>query len=143
MPGTAPPAPLTIEVLAQPLSVCRLAADAVVPEWATRPGPFCSITRTVDELSIICATDHLPPAPSLPALGPAAREDGWRALELVGPFAFAEVGVLLRVAAPLAAAGISILPVATFETDYVLVPETRLASAIAELRAAGHSVVSA
>jgi hypothetical protein len=58
----------------------------------------------------------------------------------VGPFAFTEVGVLLQVAAPLAAAGISILAMATFDTDYVLVQETRLAGAVAELRSAGHTV---
>jgi len=136
---------LTVEVLAEPLSVCRLAADAGVPEWAMRVGPFCSVTRTTDELSVICATAHVPLAGSPAALDSAmtAREDGWRALKLVGPFAFTEVGVLLRVAAPLAAAGISILPVATFETDYVLVPKTRLATALAELRLAGRTVVRA
>jgi hypothetical protein len=145
MRSAAALAPLTVELLPEPLSVCRLAADAVLPEWAVGAGPFCSITRTVDELSVICATSRVPSDPS-EAVHPAAltaREDGWRALKLVGPFAFTEVGVLLRVAAPLAAAGISILPVATFETDYVLVPEARLTTALAELRAAGHSVVHA
>jgi uncharacterized protein YggL (DUF469 family) len=135
-------ASLTVQLLPEPLSVCRLAADAVLPEWALRAGSFCGITRTPDELSIICATANVPSDASPAVHSPlTAREDGWRALKLVGPFALTEVGVLLRVAAPLAAAGISILPVATYETDYVLVRETRLTSAVAELRAAGHVVV--
>jgi uncharacterized protein YndB with AHSA1/START domain len=131
---------LTVEVMREALSVCRLPADASLPEWATRAGAFSSITRTADELSVICASNHVPAA----AEGEiTARDDGWRALRLVGPFAFTEVGVLLRVAAPLAAAGISILPVATFETDYVLVREARLGAAVAALEGAGHSVVHA
>ena len=130
-------ASLTIQVLAEPMSVCRFAADADVPAWTLRSGSLSSVTRTTDELSVICATAHLPPAP-VPAM--TAREDGWRALEVVGPFAFTEVGILLRIAAPLAAAGISILAQATFETDYVLVQEARLASAIDALRRAGHIV---
>jgi hypothetical protein len=124
-----------IEVLPDPLSVCRLASDASLPEWAMRAGGFFSVTRTADELSIICATAHVPPATAS-----VARDDGWRALKLIGPFAFTEVGILLGLAAPLAAAGISILPIATFETDYVLVPEVRLASALSELRLVGHTV---
>jgi hypothetical protein len=109
---------LSVEVLPEPLSICRLPAGAALPEWAVSAEPFCSVTRTTDELSIICATARLPwdVSPAAPAPAPAltAREDGWRALKLIGPFAFTEVGVLLRVAAPLAAAGVSMLPVATF-----------------------------
>ncbi len=142
MHTVAAPAPLKLEALAEPLSVCRLPADAVVPEGvlgAIAPGGFCSVTRTADELSIICPTSRVP----ADAGAAMAREDGWRALKLVGPFAFSEVGVLLRVAAPLAAASISILPVATFDTDYVLVPESAFTRALAELEKAGHTVTHA
>jgi hypothetical protein len=129
--------PLTLDVLAEPLSVLRFAADAEVPGWALRSGSFGNVTRTARELSVVCATARIPSA-SLPA--DTVREDGWRALEVIGPFAFTEVGVLLQVAAPLAAAGISILAIATFDTDYVLVQEARLPRAVAELRSAGHTV---
>jgi hypothetical protein len=129
--------PLTLDVLAEPLSVLRFAPDAGVPEWALRTGSFGSVTRTADELSIVCATARVP-STQLPA--GTTREDGWRALKVVGPFAFTEVGILLQVAAPLAAAGISVLAMATFDTDYVLVQGTQLASAVTELRRAGHTV---
>ena len=126
---------LAIELLGESLSVCRLAADAPLPRWVPGASSFCSVTRTADELSLICATATLQPHQPF-----AAREDGWRALRLVGPFALSEVGILLKVAVPLAAAGVSILALATYDTDYVLVRETQLARAVAELRAAGHSV---
>ena len=128
---------LTLDVLAEPLSVLRFAADADVPAWALRSGSFGTVTRTAHELSVVCATARVSPG-SLPT--DAAREDGWRALEVAGTFAFTEVGVLLQVAAPLAAVGISILAIATFDTDYVLVQETRLTRAVAALRRAGHTV---
>jgi hypothetical protein len=143
MNAATTPAPLTLAVLAEPLSVCRLGADAELPDWATRAGSFCSITRTADELSVICATALIPgPHAAGEESAIVAREDGWRAIKLVGPFALTEVGVLLRIAAPLAVAGISILAVGTFDTDYVLVKATSLATAVAQLRTSGHRVTS-
>ena len=135
MPAPTRGSPLTLEILSASLSVCRFAPDAAVPEWALGAGTFGNVTRTSDELSIVCATARVSAAPAT-----SSREDGWRALKVIGPFAFSEVGVLVQVAVPLAAAGISILAMATFDTDYVLVQETRLADAVAELRRAGHVV---
>ena len=45
-------AAVTLDLLAGTFAICRLPPDAAVPEWATVPGPFLSISRTVDELSI-------------------------------------------------------------------------------------------
>jgi len=141
MHAAGTPSPLTLEALAEPLSICRLAADAVWPDWATRAGSFCSITLTADELSVICPTALIPESRAGgESSAIVAREDGWRAIKLVGPFALTEVGVLLRIAAPLAVAGISILAVGTFDTDYILVKAVRLSAALAELQDAGHVV---
>ena len=129
---------LTIAVLPELLSVCRLGADAPVPDWALNARPFCSITRTADELSLICPTSCVPIQPDDEQQ--MARNDGWRALKLLGPIAFTEVGVLLKVASPMRDAGISILPVATFDTDYVLVPGRELQRACDALRNAGHRI---
>jgi hypothetical protein len=125
------PSSLIIDVLAGPLSICRLAAGAPIPAWATA-APFFTVTRTADELSIICATDRVPDE--------VTASGGWRALKLVGPFDLTEVGILLRVAAPPAAARVSMLPVATYDTDYVLVRAPQLAAAVAALRGDGHEL---
>jgi len=45
--------------LTGPYAIVRLAPDAAIPDWATR-GEFTSITRTADELSIVCPADNLP-----------------------------------------------------------------------------------
>ncbi|ROH93812.1 ACT domain-containing protein [Stagnimonas aquatica] len=71
-----------------------------------------------------------------------ARDQGlvWRALEIAGPFAFSETGVLAALAEPLAAAGVSIFAVNSYETDFVLVPEVDLERAREAIARAGHQL---
>ena len=125
------PSSLIIDLLAESFSICRLAAGAPIPAWATAAA-FFTVTRTADELSIICATDRVP--------DDVTASGGWRALKLVSPFDLAEVGILLHIVAPLAAAGVSMLPVATYDTDYVLVRAPQLAAAVMALRRDGHEL---
>lgn len=120
-----------IVVQPEPLSICRLAADAPIPAWATQRA-FFSVTRTADELSVVCASLQVPAG--------VTAHDGWRALKLAGPFELLLVGILLGVAAPLAAAGVTVFPIATHDTDYLLVRHDQLGAAIGALRAAGHEV---
>lgn len=123
--------PLRIELLADRLAICRLAADAAPPEeWDE--GGFVSLTRTADELSLVCRESLV--------TRELRAEAGWRLLKLIGPFDFDAVGVLAPIAGVLAAAGISMLPIATFDTDYLLIKQERLAAALALLRAQGHRV---
>ncbi len=103
-----------------------------VPDWAISGGFFC-VTRTDDELSVVCPEEVVPED--------VRSEGGWRALKLEGPFEFSEVGVLDSVAAPLAEAGVGIFAVSTFDTDYVLVKKEYLQSAVAALRGRGHEVL--
>jgi hypothetical protein len=120
---------VTLSILRERLAVCRLAPDAALPAWATGDG-FWSVTRTADELSVICDEGRIP--------ADVQCEKGWRAIKLHGPFGFDEVGVLLPIVATLARAEIGILPLATFDTDYVLVKADRLPLARKRLEAAGY-----
>ncbi len=122
---------MKLELLAARLAVCRLPADAEPPDWATA-GAFWSMTRTTDELSIVAEEGAAPPE--------VEQEGGWRALKVAGPLDFALVGVLADLAAPLAAAGVSIFVMSTFDTDYVLVKQESVARAAEALEAAGHSI---
>jgi hypothetical protein len=114
-------------------AIVRLAPDAPVPDWATR-GDFTSITRTTDELSIVCPTDNLPPE--------VRSSHCWICLKLEGPFPFSLTGVLLSFIEPLSKNGVPIFAISTFDTDYVLVQEDRSATAIELLKRAGHEMVS-
>jgi uncharacterized protein len=117
---------LELDVLPGVFAVCRLDPAAELP------ARFWSATRTADELSIICLEDAIP--------GDAVVERGWRGLRVVGPLDFALTGVAAALMAPLAAAGVSVLPVATFDTDYLFVREASLSQAVDALTAAGHTV---
>ena len=121
-------APLRIVVLPGAYTICRFEPGVPVPAWVG--GPFTSITRTSSELSIVCRADRVP--------AEVPGEDGWRCLQLDDTFDLSQVGVLHSVTQPLAAAGISMFTIATFETDYTLV--RRLDAAVRALRAAGHEV---
>jgi hypothetical protein len=117
-----------VKVLDGRLSVCRLPASDRVPSWALELHEgFVSITRTPDELSIVCPEEAVPPDTTV--------EEGFRALVVPGPIPFSETGVLASLAAPLAAAGISIFALSTYDTDYVLVREADLEAALAALGA--------
>lgn len=91
------------------------------------------MTRTADELSIISAEGAVPAG--------VKCEPGWRVFQVEGPFEFSAVGVLLAVLRPLNDAGISILAVSTFDTDYVIVKEAAVAPAVCALTATGHRVI--
>jgi hypothetical protein len=120
-----------LNILPQRLVICRLDASEPLPGWAQN-GSFFSITRTADELSIVCE-EGLNPSDIL-------YESGWRALMLEGPFDFDQIGVLKSVLDALAGAKISIFAISTFETDYVLVRAADLEKAVTALRSAGHRV---
>lgn len=117
-------------VVAGTWAVARLGPTEPVPDWAAAGSGFISTTRTADELSIT-APDHQVPD------GVRAERD-WALIKLHGPFGFDEVGVLAGVAGPLAAAGISLFAVSTFDTDYLLVKANRLADACRTLGRAGY-----
>jgi hypothetical protein len=123
---------LSLVLLPDPFAVCRLPADAPFPAWAK--GEFVSITRTADELSVVCREDAVPEG--------VRREAGWRCLRVDGTLDLALVGVLAALAVPLAEAGVSVFAVSTFDTDYLLLKEANLAKGIEALRAAGHHVRS-
>ncbi len=102
-----------------------------MPDWATA-GEFCSIVRTVDELSIVCAEEAVP-------LGVTCQR-GWRGLKVAGPLDFALTGVLASLAVPLAEASVSIFAISTYDTDILLVRGEQIETAIEALRRAGHVV---
>ena len=120
-----------LTVLPGSFAIVHLAAGAPFPRWAVQ-GNFFSVTRTNDEVSVVCAADQVPKD--------VKAEAGWRVLKVQGPFALSEIGVLAALAAPLAEAKVSLFAISTFDTDYLLVSEKQLLAAIAALRGAGHRI---
>ncbi len=117
-------------MLDEELAICRLPSGEPLPAWMA--GPFISVTRTINELSVVCA------AVSVPALVTADRE--WRGLRVEGPLSFSLVGILSSLSAVLAAAEISVFVISTYDTDYVLVKDADLPRAVVALEAEGHEI---
>jgi uncharacterized protein len=113
-------------------AIVRLAADAPVPEWATK-GDFTSVTRTADELSIVCPAENLPASVNSP--------QRWICLKLDGPFPFSQTGVLLSFIEPLSDNGVPIFAISTYDTDYVLVQEEYAGVTLQALDNAGHELI--
>lgn len=116
-------------------AVCLLPPTTPIPPW-TNKGDFCSITRTSDELSIICAEAALPVI--VPEEMQVARD--WALLRVEGPFAFDVVGVMAALTTALSTAGVVILAMATYQTDYLLVKAEQMEAAVTALSKAGHRV---
>jgi hypothetical protein len=123
-------ADMKLSVLAGSIAVARLSPDQEIPPWVWRNRAFLSLTYTTDELSIVC------PGSSVPA--DVRSEKDWVAIKVQGPLDFSLTGVLASLTAPLAAHGIPIFAISTFDTDYLLVKEQYLSRAREVLEQAGH-----
>ena len=117
---------------APPRAAGVFAVGRLRPGRAHAAAVLVSVTRTDDELFVICPADDEP--------GGRRIQPGWRGLQVAGPLDFALTGVAAALTAPLASAEVSVLPVATFDTDYLFVRADSLDAAVGASRAAGHTV---
>jgi uncharacterized protein len=124
---------LRLRQLPATYAITRLAADAAIPDWADGPG-FASITRTTDELSIICRDERMP--------GGLNSDGPWTCFQLLGPFDLSESGIAIRLLRPVSEAGIGFLFVTTFDTDYLLVRTPAAPAAISALVSNGIAIAT-
>jgi uncharacterized protein len=111
----------TLSILPEKLGICHFDKKSPIPGWAEDVS-FCSVTRTKDELSVVCPQDKIP--------GGVLAEKNWRAFKLEGADDIHSVGVISALAQPLAGAGISIFNISTYQTNYILVEEKNLTKAV-------------
>lgn len=123
---------LKLFLLPQKYAVCRLDPDGHIPHWALLGDDFISLTRTREELSVVCLQENVPQN--------AKAERGWHCVKVEGPFDFSVAGVHASLAIPLAEANISILAIATYETDHFLIQETDLERTLQVLEQSGHCI---
>jgi hypothetical protein len=118
-------------VLGQTFAICRLGSETALPGWAAAD-EFFSLTRTPEELSLVCRQDAVPDG--------VRHEPGWRCLRVAGTIDLGTVGVLASLTGPLARAGVSVFALSTFDTDYLLLKNEDLARACETLHRAGHEI---
>lgn len=120
---------LSLSLLPGTFAICQLEPHAEIPPWALA-GQFVSITRTADELSLVCQQERVP--------SKIRRDMGYRCLKVKGPLDLAMTGILASLATPLTEAGISVFAVSTFDTDYLLIKEAEVERAMEVLFTQGH-----
>ena len=124
---------MNLFILPHSFSICRFAPESDAWEnLHVNNSSFISITRTNDELSVVCLTEIAP-------TNCEKRNDGWRCIGIEDPVDFSMTGVLSKLIGPLTDAKISVFAVATFDTDYILVKDTSLNRAVEVLTNAGYT----
>jgi hypothetical protein len=124
----------TLHRYPEKMVVARLAPGADVPEWA-ESASILSITATAAETSIVCAGRSVPR--KVPRHGP------YTAFAVAGTLEPTLVGVLAALLQPLAEAGIPVMTISTYDTDWVLVPIDRADDAAEAWRRRGNEDVVA
>lgn len=112
---------LTMKLLKEKFGVCKLDKDELIPEWIQN-SKFYSVTKTEDELSIVCSQDSIPKE--------VKCEKDWRILKVEGPLDFSLIGILSSITTILAEKKISIFAISTYDTDYILVKNEEVDNAV-------------
>ena len=124
------PEELSIHRMSKSAELAQVLADRALADINARQTLFASL-HSQDELSIVCAATL--------SVNSESTSGPWRAIHVIGPLDFALTGVLSGLAAPLAAAQISIFAISSFDTDYLLVKAETLEVAISTLERAAYS----
>ena len=122
---------LSLQVLAGQYTIHRFSPESGLP-MAALESAFLSITKTVDELSIVCDAEI--------SLESEHSESDWSCIKVLGPLDFALTGILAKLFRVLAEAQISIFAISTYDTDYLLVQSEKLAETIEVLEKKGYMI---
>lgn len=125
---------MNLTILDTTFSVIKLPKTEEIPSWASK-GELFSITRTIEELSIVCASSNVPDN----ILKDVEHE--WKCIKVEGILDFGLTGILSSLANPLADNNISIFAISTFNTDYLLVKLHSIEKAKSVLENAGHTFI--
>ncbi len=120
---------LTLAILDGEYAIHRLSPEQGIPSSLLK-GDFFSITKTDEELSIVCDA-RLP-------IASEKSEPGWACIKVLGPLDFALTGILAKISSVLAAAEISVFALSTYDTDYILVKSNTLLATKNALQKAGY-----
>ena len=111
---------LTLSVLPNSFAICQFTSRTQIPSWVFKSS-FFSVSKTPDELSIVCDQSLVPPE--------VKKVDNWRAFKVEGPLDFSLTGIISSLAKPLAENKIPIFVISTYDTDYLLVESKYFISA--------------
>ncbi|SET32352.1 ACT domain-containing protein [Thalassotalea agarivorans] len=123
---------LTLKRLEDTFAIHSLAVNSHIPEHVF-DAPIYFIAKTYEEVSIVLPQE-------IEIISDDVERD-WQALEVVGPLDFSLTGILARISSVLADVKISIFAISTFDTDYILVKQNNMQSAINALKANQYDII--
>ena len=120
---------MELQKIACDFSVCKI--DSIEQVDFTRE--FVFLSKTSDEISLVCETDYVPPDATV-------SEPGWKALKISGVLDFSMIGVIAKISNILAEVEISIFVISTYNTDYILLKAENFDKAIEILGRNGYVI---
>jgi uncharacterized protein len=124
---------MRLKILDSTFSVVKFPPAETIPLWALNCDVF-SITRTDEELSVVCPSECLPTNDEFKEV-----ENDWNCIKVEGILDFGLTGILASLANPLAENKISIFAISTFNTDYLLIKSHSIEKAKVVLENEGHT----
>ena len=124
---------MKLKILDSTFSVMKFAPAETIPLWALHCDVF-SITRTDEELSVVCPSECLPINEQIKEI-----ENDWKCIKVEGVLDFNLTGILSSLANTLAENKISIFAISTFNTDYLLIKSHSIKKAKVVLENEGHT----
>ena len=123
---------MKLKLLENKYSICRMNDTGMLPLWALS-GNVLMFAKIEGEMSVICEEKYVPDG--------TVNESGYRIIKIDEKLEFSLIGILADLAAVLKEAEISLLAESTFDTDYILIKDDKVAKAVKFLRRAGYEFV--
>lgn len=120
---------MEIKKLPHDFSVCKIEDTTEV----NFNNEFCFLSKTDEEISLVCITQYLP-------TNVIERDDGWKAFRIQGVLDFSLIGILSKISSLLADNKIGIFAISTYNTDYILTKKENYLQALDVLAEAGYQV---
>lgn len=120
---------MELKVIDREFTICKL-RDVSAVQFGSE---FCFLSKTDEELSLVCETADVP-------TNTMQRDDGWKAFRIQGVLDFSLVGILAAISSLLAEQNIGLFAVSTFNTDYIFTKKENFAKAIRVLAEAGYGM---
>lgn len=107
------PAQIKMSIMPDEYAIHRFGPDVNIPMDLLRGEQDYHISKTEDELSIVCRASLLMPSDKTSKL--------YTGIKVLGPLDFSLVGIISRIADILKKRDIPIFVISTFDTDYILI----------------------
>lgn len=120
---------MKLKIINQDFSICKV-EDLSQIDYSDK---FCFVSKTDEELSLVCNTNLVPK-------NAIECDNGWKAFRIQGVLEFSLIGILSRISTLLAENKIGIFAVSTYNTDYILTKEENFDKSIKILERNGYVI---